>query len=247
MSQNLTDFNRGVIRPVECLKEAWELIKGQYWLFFGICSVGMLIASAFAIVLMGPMMCGMFYCLLQHMRNEKVSFEGLFKGFDYFGQSVIATLIQAIPAVIIIVPVYLIMTVAMVAMMQSSRGRGPDNVAAVGFFIAMIVIFVVIFVLSIILGIFFMFTFPLIVDRKLSGVDAVKTSVKAALANFGGVCGLVILNVCLSFAGLLLCYVGALFVLPITMTAHAIAYRRVFPEIPHNLAMPPPPPASWAA
>ncbi len=243
----MTDFNRGVIRPLECLKEAWELIKSQYWLFFGICAVGMLIGGAFAILLMGPMMCGIFYCQFQHMRGERVSFDGLFKGFDYFGQAVIATLIQAIPAVIIIVPIYLIMVVGMVASMQSSRGRGPDDAAAVAFFIGMIVIFLVIFLLSILLGIFFIFTFPLIVDRKLSGVEAVKTSVKAALANFGGVCGLVLLGALLTFAGVLLCYVGAFFVLPITFTAHAVAYRRVFPEIPYSLATPPPPPASWAA
>lgn len=246
MTPETIEFRRGVIAPVECLKEAWGLIKGQYWLFLGICVVGMLIGGAFAIVLMGPMMCGIFLCLFQHMRGEPVSFDRLFKGFDFFAQSVIATLIQAIPAVIIIVPVYVIMAVAMVAM-SSSRGRGGDDAAAAGFFVGMILIFVVIFLLSIILGIFFTFTFPLIVDRKLSGVEAVKTSVKAALANFGGVCGLVLLNALLSFAGVLLCYVGAFFVIPITMTAHAIAYRRVFPEISQNFASPPPPPANWAA
>jgi uncharacterized membrane protein len=247
MTPDNTQFRTGVIKPVECLKEAWELIKGQYWLFFGICVVGMLIGSAFAIVLMGPMMCGMFLCLLQHMRGEKVSFEGLFKGFDFFAESIIAILIQAIPAVIIIVPVTLIMVIPMVASMTSSRGRGGDEVAVAGFFFSMIVIYVVIFLLSIILGTFFFFTFLLIVDRKLSGVEAVKTSVKAALANFGGVLGLVLLNALLSLAGLLLCYFGAFFVLPITITAHAIAYRRVFPEISQSFASPPPPPANWAA
>lgn len=245
MTPEMTEFRTGVIAPVECLKEAWELIKGQYWLFLGICVVGMLIGGAFAIVLMGPMMCGIFLCLFQHMRGERVSFEGLFKGFDFFAQSVIATLIQAIPAVIIIVPVYVIMAVGMVVM-SSSRGRVGDDDAAAGFFVGMIVIFLVVFVLSIVLGIFFIFTFPLIVDRKLSGVEAVKTSVKAALANFGGVCGLVFLNALISFAGVLLCYVGAFFVIPITMTAHAIAYRRVFPEVSQNFASPPPPP-NWAA
>src|SRR5229473_8632215 len=108
MNPNTSDFNRGVVAPVECLKEGWALIKDQYWLFLGICAVGMLIGSAFAIVLMGPMMCGIYLCLFQRMRREPVGFEGLFKGFDYFAQSVIATLIQMIPAVIIIVPAYLI-------------------------------------------------------------------------------------------------------------------------------------------
>ena len=243
-----TDFRRGVISPVECLKEAWELIKNQYWLFFGICAVGMLVGSAFAIVLMGPMMCGIYLCFFQHMRGERVSFEGLFKGFDYFAQSLIAMLIQMIPAVIIIVPVYILIAVSMMTAVSSSHGRSGDNGAIVaGFFVAMMVVFVAIFLMSIILGIFFMFTFPLIVDRKLSGVDAVKTSVKAALANFGGVLGLVLLNAALGFAGAILCYVGAFFVMPITLAAHAIAYRRVFPEISQTFASPPPPPGNWAA
>ena len=243
-----TEFRRGAISPVECLKEAWELIKNQYWLFFGICAVGMLVGSAFAIVLMGPMMCGIYLCFFQHMRGERVSFEGVFKGFDYFGQSLIAMLIQMIPAVIIIVPVYLVMAVSMMTAVSSSHGRGGgEGAIAAGFFVAMIVVFVAIFLMSIILGIFFMFTFPLIVDRKLSGVDAVKTSVKAALANFGGVLGLVLLNAALSFAGVIFCYVGAFFVMPITLAAHAIAYRRVFPEISQTFASPPPPPGNWAA
>lgn len=246
MDSNQTEFNRGVVAPVECLKEAWALIKDQYWLFLGISAVGMLIGSAFAIVLMGPMMCGIYLCLFQQMRGEPVSFEGVFKGFDYFAQSVIATLLQAIPALIIIVPVYLIMVFGMLASAASAGRRGGEDAAMAGFFVTMIVVFVVIMVLSVVLGTFFMFTFPLIVDRKLSGVDAVKTSVKAGMANFGGVLGLMLLNALLSTAGVLACYVGAFFILPITITAQAIAYRRVFPESSPSLMAPPPPPASWA-
>ena len=46
MEPNLTDFHQGVIRPVDCLKEGWALIKDQYWLFFGISLVGLLIGGA---------------------------------------------------------------------------------------------------------------------------------------------------------------------------------------------------------
>lgn len=250
MTSNI-EFSRGVISPVECLKEGWALVKSQYWLFLGICVAGMLIGSAFAIVLMGPMMCGIYFCFFQHIRGERVTFDGLFKGFDYFAQSVIATLIQSIPAVLIIIPVYLIMGIGMLISMQSSRGSNPDEVAGVAFLTALsmgIVIFFLILLLSIVLGIFFMFTFPLIVDRKLSGVEAVKLSIKAGLANFGGVFGLVLLNALLSFGGLLLCYVGAIFVLPITIAAQVVAHRRVFPDIGlSNTPTPPPPPGSWTA
>ena len=245
MNPNMSEFRAGVVSPVECLKEGWALIKNQYWLFLGISVVGVLIACVFAIVLMGPMMCGIYLCLFQQMRGEQVSFDRLFKGFDFFGESVIATLIQMIPGVIIAIPVYLIMGVGIWAS-ASAGTRGGEGAAMAGIFVTIIVDFVVIMLLSVVLGVFFMFTFPLIVDRKLSGVDAVKTSVRAAMANFGGVLGLALLNALLSICGMLACYVGAFFIMPITLTAHAIAYRRVFPALPQNVESPPPPPSSWA-
>jgi hypothetical protein len=213
----VTEFRRGVVSPVECLKEGWELVKSQYWLFFGICIVGILVGSAFAIVLMGPMLCGIYLSYFQHMRGERVTFDGLFKGFDYFGQSVIATLIQAIPAAIIIIPAYLIIAVAMVA--AGSGSRHPEEAFMPVFFIGMGVVFVLVMLLNIVVGIFFMFTYPLIVDRKLSGVEAVKTSIRAGRANFGGVAGLVLLSALISLGSVLLCYVGCLFVMPITIAA----------------------------
>jgi uncharacterized membrane protein len=245
-----TEFKSGVVAPVECLKEGWEMVKGSYWLFLGICAVGMMIGNAFAIVLMGPMMCGIFLCFFQQMRGEQVSFEGLFKGFDYFGQSVIATLIQAIPAAIIILPTCFIMVVAVLGVASSGSSREAEETMAFMFTMGILVVFLVCMLLGIILGIFFIFTFPLIVDRELSGVEAVKTSIKAARANFGGIFGLVLLNVLLSFAGLFVCYVGAFLVMPITLAAQAIAYRRVFPEMlvtssSPSSPPPPPPPGSW--
>ena len=27
-------FNKGVVKPMECFREGWELIKDRYWLFF---------------------------------------------------------------------------------------------------------------------------------------------------------------------------------------------------------------------
>jgi hypothetical protein len=36
MTPNPTEFRRGAIAPMECIKEGWALIKDQYWLFLGI-------------------------------------------------------------------------------------------------------------------------------------------------------------------------------------------------------------------
>ena len=37
---NPVEFKRGEIKPVECYKEAWELIRNQYWLLLGVIFVG---------------------------------------------------------------------------------------------------------------------------------------------------------------------------------------------------------------
>ena len=54
-------FQRNAVRPMDCFKEGWSLIKGQYWLILGMCIVGWMIAAAVPLgILMGPMMCGLF-------------------------------------------------------------------------------------------------------------------------------------------------------------------------------------------
>jgi len=247
MSQNITDFNRHVIRPTECVKEGWELIKDQYWLFLGISFVGMLIGSAFAIVLMGPMMCGIFLCLFQRQRRQPVEFGMLFKGFDHFLQSLLVMLIKMIPIVILMVPFYLIMVVIMFTSMPREQTTPEETSRFLFTFFGFELVFITVLMLvGIVVEIFLMFAFPLVVDRRLPAIEAVKLSIKAGKENFGGVLGLLLLNALFGFVGVLCCFVGVYFYLPISFASYAIAYRRVFPEIPHTLPVPPPPPASWA-
>ena len=248
MDATLSQFRTGVIKPVECIKEGWDLIKDQYWLFLGIVVVGMLIGGAVPIVLIGPMMVGVFMCYFRKMRGEQVEFGTLFKGFDHFAQSLIAALIQMIPMVIVMVPAYIIMFAVMFASMPRGGRMSPDESSA--FVITLIAcyigFFVLIMVVALIVSIFFMFAFPLIADRGLSGVDAIKLSIKAGKANAGGILGLVLMNFLLGIVGVLACYVGAFLIMPISFAANAVAFRRVFPETQQIFPSPPPPPASWA-
>src|SRR5215212_9298661 len=102
-----TEFRTGVIRPVECFREGWELIKDQYWLIFAITLVGMLIGGLIPFGIgIGAMFCGIYYCLFQKMRGQKVEFEGLFKGFSYFVPGLVASLVLIIPAVISVFLIY---------------------------------------------------------------------------------------------------------------------------------------------
>lgn len=228
MSASLPEFNRGALRPVEALRGGWELVKDQYWLFMGMILVGVLIGSAVPMaILMGPMMCGIDLALLRRMRGERVTFDTLFKGFDYLGESIIATLIQVVPVLLIFLPCYVILfAIFLITFAPGRRGEALD-VLPLLIFAAIFVI--ALMVVSLVVGAFFMFTYPLIVDRKLSGVNAVKTSIRAAWANLGGAIGLMLLTMLAGLVGVLFCYVGALLVMPITYAAWVVAYHQVFP------------------
>ncbi len=87
-------FRRVAIEPVECLRESWRRLREQYWLFLGVTAVGVLLGSFVPFgIIMGAMMCGVYLCYLQMWRGAQVRFETLFRGFDYFTDSLIASLI----------------------------------------------------------------------------------------------------------------------------------------------------------
>jgi uncharacterized membrane protein len=248
MDATLSQFRTGVIKPVECIKEGWALIKDQYWLFFGISLVGILIGGVVPIVLLGPMMVGIFLCLLQKLRNEPVEFGLLFKGFDQFVSGLVVTVLKMIPIFIVLVPYYIFLIAMMATMMP--RGRVEDPEQARSFVMSLfgfeIVFFLVMMVVGLAVEIFFMFAYPLVADRKLSALDAVKLSFRAGKANVGGILGLLLLNMLFGILGVLCCFVGVYFYLPIAFASQAIAFRRVFPQTYQPFPVPPPPPASWA-
>lgn len=226
-----TEFNRGVVKPVECLKAGWALIKDQYWLFFGIVIVGMLIAGAAPLgILLGPMMCGIYLCFFAKMRGEPLKFELLFKGFEYFGQSVLAGIIQVVPMVVLMSLIYIPMF-AMQIFIQPGKNNEPNPAVVFGLLGA---VFGLIFLAAVISGlimILFVFTFPLIVERKLPAIAALKTSARAVLGNIGGMLGLWFFSFLLHLAGMMLCIFGLYLVMPITMAGYAIAYRKIFSDV----------------
>jgi uncharacterized membrane protein len=244
--QTFPEFKRNAVAPMECLKGGWALIKDQYWLFVGMALITIIIGSAVPFgILMGPMMCGLNLAFLQRMEGKTIEFGTLFKGFDYFGDGMIAALLHYVPMIIIIAPFYIAMVVAQIGMMATNQRDGPNPAALLGFFGVFAIGFPIMMILIIILSIGFAFAYPLIVDRKLSGTNAVKLSFRAGMANFWRLFGLLLLGGLMAFVGVLFCYVGLIFVLPINFAAMAVAYQQVFGVAPVQSPYPPPPPASF--
>ena len=244
MNPNPIEFRSGVIAPVECIKEGWQLIKDQYWLFLGLTLVAMLVGGAVPVVIIGPMMIGLYMCLLAKMRGEPVEFGMLFKGFDYFTQGLVAAAIQTVPVILVLAVGQVIFVAFMMIIMPTQRGEAMPPV----FFVGLVFYVLIAIIASLAVHSLFLFAYPLIADRNLPGLDAIKLSYRAALQNLGGIIGLLLLVTGLGILGVFACYVGAFLVMPISFASYAVAYRRVFPESgPLAGAAPPPPPGSWAA
>ncbi len=236
---NQIQYKVGVIRPVECMKEGWELIKDQYWLIFAITFVGIIIASLIPLgIAIGAMFCGIYYVLFKKMNGERIEFGDLFKGFEYFLPGLIVTLVVIIPMIISMIFVYG-SVIAMVFAATASGGQ-PNEAFIWALFGTIIVEVIIVSILAGCLHALIMFAYPLIIDFNLNGLEAFKLSAKAVWANLSGVAGIILVEFAMGFVGYLALGFGLYFVLPIMFAGVLVAYRKVFPDN-KRFETPPPP------
>ncbi len=230
-----TEFRTGVISPVECVKEGWELIKSDYWLLFAIAFVGAILGGITMYILFGAMICGIFYAFLRKIDGWPASFDDLWKGMQYFGPGLVVTLF-------IVVPIFVFYNISMLGavVLGSQTGGGMMGLLVVVGFADLVFL-----LLMVCFHTLLMFAFPLIVDRNLGGIQAMTTSARAVWQNLGGVAGLIAVNFGLVFVGYLALCVGVYFVIPIIIAGNVVAYRRVFPSLSSGMNYNPPPPSAY--
>lgn len=240
--QNI-EFTVGQFKATECFREGWEFIKPHYWMFFAMTLVGMLISGMIPFgIALGALNCGLYYVLFQLRDGKPPEFGDLFKGIQYFVPSLIATMIMIIPIVIFTI----IMWVSMFGILFSSTDR-RGNIDESAIFAMYGVMFVEGLVMAVVLSCihaFIIFTYPLIVEYNLSGIEAFKVSSRAAWANLGGVISLILCQFGLAFVGYLLCGFGLYLTLPIMWAGVFVAYQKVFPR-PSSVNLDPPPPSAY--
>ncbi len=226
--QNI-EFTTGQIRPIECVKEAWELIKDEYWILFAVSIVGAMIGGISLYVLIGAMVCGIFRCYLNKIDGGRVKFEDLFEGFKYFWPSLLVTIAIVLP--IVIWTLILFLTIYLPIITAVVMGNRATESAILGTFAVGLAIDIVVAILMIAIHSLLIFSFPLIVDRGLSSWDSMKLSARAVMKNLGGIGGMIAVNFCLAFLGELAFCIGLYLVIPIITAANLVAYRKVFPLV----------------
>jgi uncharacterized membrane protein len=222
-------FTQGQIQPIQCVKEAWALIKADYWILFAISIVGAMIGGISMYILIGPMICGIFLAYLKTLDGGKPSIDDLWVGFNYFWPSLGVTIAIVLPIVIWVAIMFV--TIYLPIITAAVMGDKADQNAILGTFVAGFVVDMIVALVMVFIHSLLIFAFPLIVDRGLSSWDAMKLSARAVLKNLGGIGGLIAVNFGLALAGELAFCVGLYLVIPIITAANLVAYRKVFPRI----------------
>jgi len=235
------EFQTGTIKAVECFKEGWAAIKPHYWLIFAITIVGFLIGGLSMYVLLGSMVCGVFHCYFRLLDGKETGLEHLFRGFRYFWPSFFVVIVMMAPTVILIGLIYVPLLLATF----SGAPITEDELFAL--LSGTLVIEFIVAVIMVCIHTLMMFSFPLIVDRGLSGWQSIIVSAKAVLKNLKGVTGLWAVRFVAALAGYLALCVGIYFVIAVILAANIAAYRKVFPKLEKGTDGPPPPDAYSSA
>ena len=216
------------IRPIALLQESMELIRDKYWLFVG---MGVLVILSSYVpfgLFVGPLICGFFLCFFRLMSGQNVEIDHLFKGFDFFLESLIISVLIAVGSYVVTMAIYLLMVVSIfggIGLFASGEGW------AAGTIIIMVVLSCFIALLAVsLVSILFVFSYPILVDRGLRAIEAMTLSMHAVKANLGGILLLLIVNAGITFLAFLICYIPVFLVFPVTFGSFALAYRKVFPQ-----------------
>jgi hypothetical protein len=245
---NVPQYNASAIDASGCISNGWEMIKPNYWLYFGVSIVSLLMISCIPCVnifIAGPIMGGVFFIFLKAMRNEPVDFGMMFKGFDKFVPLMIVGIVQAIPEIVAQIFRFSV-DIGRIGLTNGSRQMGDAQFAiASGVMIFAVIAGLIFVIIAAIWRILLMFAVPLVMEFDLSPIDAMKLSARAAMSNAGGLILLLILEFLISLLGILALCFGVFFILPIVYAANAFAYRQVFPWVERNFQNTPPPPGSY--
>jgi hypothetical protein len=217
------EFRTGAIKPIECVKEGWELIKADYWLLFAVTLVGGLIGAMTLYILLGGMVCGIYYVYMKRIDGGPVVFDDLWKGFSWWLPGLVVAAFIIVPMLFLYGILYF--PLIMAAVMGNHLSESELWSIIGGAFVVDLVFIVIMVCFHTLI----LFAFPLIVDRKMGAFKAMLTSSKAVWKNLGGIAGLYAVNFVLSLAGGFACGVGIYFVIPIIFAGNLVAYRRIFP------------------
>jgi len=192
----------------------------------------------------GVLYSGIFAALAKKADTGVTDFGAMFSTISKWSACLIfAVLMAVVQLVFAIIGIAIGATVGVSALGLGNIASGNLDPAALGGVIFLIVaIIIVIALINFAISLLTTFVYPLFGDTDLSAGDAIVTSARAALSNLGGLILFWIVMALLILAGVIACFIGVIFVLPVMSASIFSAYRSVFPRAPGAFHETPPPP-----
>ena len=194
----------------------------------------------------GAMFCGVYTAMARTATTGTVEFGDLFAGFSKISSClIVAVIISVVQFAIGILQLAGFMAVGVGAVGFDSilKGGEPNPAMLGGMVGGMLLIFAISLVVQLVFYSLTSFIYPLIAERDLSGGQAFTLSVRAGLANIGGLILLMLLMGVLVIVAAIPCLLGLPFIAPILSAGMYAAYLSVFGrnERTQNYNPPPPP------
>jgi hypothetical protein len=226
-----------------CVSRAWQLLTGpRMWPVIGgvaiwigiqaglsafaqIPFVGMLFSLA-NFVIGGPLIGGIYYFLLRCIRGEATDVGDVFAGFKYrFGQLFVGQLVVTLLTLAIMLPGLGLIVAGLIPLFKH-HDVAPAGIALIGVGGIVMLIPLLYFSVS------WMFTLPLIMDKRLDFWPAMQLSRRVVGRHWWTTFALSIVIGLIGVAGLILCCVGGFFTFPLAFAALMNAYESMFSLIP---------------
>ncbi|MGO9586262.1 MAG: DUF975 family protein [Limisphaerales bacterium] len=183
-------------------------------------------------IIIGPLLGGLYYVIIQAIRSQPASAGDVFAGFRKgFLQLFLGKIVSGLLAGLCMIPFVVVMLVLVFSLAATRHGQPPEeqlHSLLMGLLPIGLPVFLICMIPTIYLQVRWVFTLPLIIDKQMDFWTAMKTSWKMVGKHWWQVFGLVILIGLLNIVGVLACCVGALFTAPIGYAALMYAYETIF-------------------
>lgn len=199
------------------ITRGWEIVSPDAGVFV----VASLIVMGLSLLTLGicapPLSAGLYIMALRKHDGHAVQSGDVMAGFKYFGATWGLGLLVAVPIMLV---------VGLMVGLGLLAGNGDFEKAMPTI---QLIMQLPLTVFSYFIGTAVLFAIPLIVDRGYGSIQALKESWAVVKPQFWTFLGAYVIIQMISGAGAMLCFVGALFTMPLAMACIIAVYREQFP------------------
>jgi hypothetical protein len=215
------------------LSRAWATVTGNFWPCVGVTLLAyfvMVVSQQIPCVgilapflVTGPIFGGLYLYFLKQLRGQEASVGDAFSGFNkpHFGRLALTGTVQTL-----IVGVVMAVLIGPAVALNWSALQSRSDAPPYGFIAWCLVAAVPIFYLTI----SWMFSYALVIDKRMEFWPAMELSRKVVNMNLWGWVLMLLVYMLLSIAGMIALCVGVFVVLPVTLCGLMVIYEDIFSQ-----------------